>query len=79
MNDKDKTEEIIIRGANVHNLKNIDVNVPLGKIVAIAGVSGAQESPHWHWARSMPKGRVAIWRLFRPTRVDGLRRRRVPM
>ena len=71
MNDKDKTQEIIIRGANVHNLKNIDVNVPLGKIVAIAGVSGS--------GRSMPKGRVAIWRLFRPTRVDGLRRRRVPM
>ena len=44
MNDKDKTEEIIIRGANVHNLKNIDVNVPLGKIVAIAGVSGSGKS-----------------------------------
>ena len=44
MNDKDKTQEIIIRGANVHNLKNIDVNVPLGKIVAIAGVSGSGKS-----------------------------------
>ena len=33
-----------IRGARVHNLKNIDVDVPLGKIVAIAGVSGSGKS-----------------------------------
>ena len=37
-------EEILIRGARVHNLKNIDVNVPLGKFVAIAGVSGSGKS-----------------------------------
>ena len=30
---------IIVRGAKVHNLKNIDVDIPLGKIVAISGVS----------------------------------------
>ena len=35
---------IIIRGAKVHNLKNIDVNIPLGKIVAISGVSGSGKS-----------------------------------
>lgn len=35
---------IEIRGARVHNLKNIDVNVPLNKIVAIAGVSGSGKS-----------------------------------
>ena len=35
---------IIIRGANVHNLKNIDVDIPLGKIVAISGVSGSGKS-----------------------------------
>ena len=33
-----------IRGARVHNLKNIDVNVPLNKIVGIAGVSGSGKS-----------------------------------
>lgn len=37
-------KEIIIRGAKVHNLKNIDVNIPLGKLVAIAGVSGSGKS-----------------------------------
>lgn len=35
---------IIIRGAKVHNLKNIDVDIPLGKIVAISGVSGSGKS-----------------------------------
>ena len=36
--------EILIRGAKVHNLKNIDVDIPLGKLVAIAGVSGSGKS-----------------------------------
>ena len=37
-------EAIQIRGARVHNLKNINVDVPLGKIVGIAGVSGSGKS-----------------------------------
>ena len=37
-------DRIIIRGARVHNLKNIDVDVPLGRIVGIAGVSGSGKS-----------------------------------
>ena len=37
-------EAIKIRGARVHNLKNIDVDVPLGQIVGIAGVSGSGKS-----------------------------------
>lgn len=35
---------IKVRGARVHNLKNIDVDVPLNQIVAIAGVSGSGKS-----------------------------------
>ena len=36
--------EIEVRGARVHNLKNIDVDIPLHKLVAIAGVSGSGKS-----------------------------------
>lgn len=37
-------QNIIVRGARVHNLKNIDVDIPLGKLTAIAGVSGSGKS-----------------------------------
>ena len=37
-------DKMLIRGAKVHNLKNIDVEIPLGKIVGIAGVSGSGKS-----------------------------------
>ena len=37
-------KNIEIRGAKAHNLKNIDVDIPLGKIVGIAGVSGSGKS-----------------------------------
>ena len=37
-------DHIEIRGARVHNLKNIDVDVPLNRIVGIAGVSGSGKS-----------------------------------
>ena len=37
-------ETIKVCGARVHNLKNIDVDVPLNQIVAIAGVSGSGKS-----------------------------------
>lgn len=44
MENKEKPDRIEVRGARVHNLKNIDVDVPLGKIVGIAGVSGSGKS-----------------------------------
>ena len=37
-------KKIKIRGARVHNLKNIDVDIPLHQIVGIAGVSGSGKS-----------------------------------
>lgn len=38
------TDKILVRGARVHNLKNVDVDVSLNKIVAVAGVSGSGKS-----------------------------------
>ncbi|MBR1659618.1 MAG: excinuclease ABC subunit UvrA, partial [Oscillospiraceae bacterium] len=35
---------IVVRGARVHNLKNIDIDVPLHKLVGVAGVSGSGKS-----------------------------------
>ena len=37
-------DKIVVRGARVHNLKNIDVEIPLNQIVAVAGVSGSGKS-----------------------------------
>ena len=37
-------DKILVRGARVHNLKDINVDIPLGKIVGIAGVSGSGKS-----------------------------------
>ena len=37
-------DHIEVRGAKIHNLKNIDVDIPLNKIVGIAGVSGSGKS-----------------------------------
>ena len=41
---KNKVDKIKVRGARVHNLKNIDVDIPLSKVVGIAGVSGSGKS-----------------------------------
>ena len=37
-------DRIVIRGGRVHNLKNIDLDIPLHQIVGIAGVSGSGKS-----------------------------------
>ena len=37
-------DKMQIRGARVHNLKNVDVDIPLNKIVGVAGVSGSGKS-----------------------------------
>ena len=45
MNEKQGAPEAVqVRGARVHNLKNVDVDVPLHKIVGVAGVSGSGKS-----------------------------------
>ena len=37
-------DHIEVRGARVHNLKNVNVDIPLHKIVGVAGVSGSGKS-----------------------------------
>ncbi|MFT3661476.1 MAG: excinuclease ABC subunit UvrA [Gordonia sp. (in: high G+C Gram-positive bacteria)] len=42
--DRSAPSCIEVRGARVHNLRGIDVDVPLGRLVAVAGVSGSGKS-----------------------------------
>ena len=37
-------DKMLVRGARVHNLKNVDVDIPLNQIVGVAGVSGSGKS-----------------------------------
>ena len=43
-NGKSDKPKIEIRGAKVHNLKNIDVSIPRNKMVVITGLSGSGKS-----------------------------------
>ena len=51
---KNEPAAIQIRGARVHNLKSVDVDIPLGGIVGIAGVSGTPRAPGGIWRASPP-------------------------
>ena len=51
---ENEPKKIVVRGANVHNLKNINVDVPLHQIVGIAGVSGSGKS-------SLALGELVDW------------------
>ena len=42
--DPDRIDHIEVRGARVHNLKNVNVDIPLGELVGVAGVSGSGKS-----------------------------------
>lgn len=52
---------IIIKGARVNNLKNIDVEIPRNKLVVITGLSGSG-NPHLLSIHYMPRGSAATWR-----------------
>ena len=39
--EKDSRQYIKIRGANEHNLKNVDVDIPRDKLVVLTGLSGS--------------------------------------
>ena len=49
---------IIIKGARVNNLKNIDVEIPRGRLVVITGLSGSG------------KGSAATWKASAATRAS---------
>ena len=42
--ERPRVEAIEVRGARVHNLKDVNVSIPLGEVVGIAGVSGSGKS-----------------------------------
>ena len=58
--EKDSRQYIKIRGANEHNLKNIDVDIPRDKLVVLTGLSGSGNH-RWHLIQSMLKGREDTW------------------
>src|SRR3989344_1354245 len=42
--EKERKDYITIKGARVHNLKNVDVSIPKNKLVVITGLSGSGKS-----------------------------------
>ena len=59
--DVNPKHNIIIKGAKLHNLKNIDVVIPRNKLVVITGLSGNQA---WLLIPFMLKANVAMWNPF---------------
>ena len=47
MSDDQRPQAIEVRGARVHNLKNIDIDIPLGELVGAAGTCSTSST----WAR----------------------------
>lgn len=65
-------KSIVIRGARENNLKNIDVEIPLGKLVCVTGVSGSGKSSLineiFYKTLAAEKNRVKV----RPGKCDGI-------
>jgi excinuclease ABC subunit A len=76
-----RTEQIVVRGARAHNLRNIDVQFPLGMFTCVTGVSGSGKSTlvndilyaalarHFYSARLLPGAHNAIEGLDRIDKV----------
>lgn len=58
-------EKIVIQGAREHNLKNISVEIPRNKLVAISGLSGSGKSS-LAFDTLLLKASADIWKVFLP-------------
>jgi excinuclease UvrABC ATPase subunit len=54
------TDSLEIRGANAHNLQNVDVDVPLGVLVVVTGVAGSGKSSLIHGSLAKRDGVVSV-------------------
>lgn len=62
--------QIKVRGGRVHNLKNINVDIPLNQFVAISGLSGSGKSS-LAMGILFPKDLVVTWKLYQLIPVTG--------
>jgi excinuclease ABC subunit A len=65
-------KELIIKGARENNLKNIDVNIPLGKFVCISGVSGSGKSTLVNEVLYKKLAQIFYKAKDRPGKCDGI-------
>jgi ABC-type glutathione transport system ATPase component len=63
-------DEIRIRGARTHNLKNINLDLPRNRLTVITGLSGSGKSPRSPSTRSTPRASAATSSRCRPTRAS---------
>jgi excinuclease ABC subunit A len=62
-------EQIRIRGARTHNLKNINLDLPRNKLIVITGLSGSGKSS-LAFDTLYAKASAAMWNRCRPTRAS---------
>ena len=69
---------LIVKGAAEHNLKNIDVEIPLGKFICVTGVSGSGKSSlvngiiHKHLANKLNRAKTVSGKFAEMTGIDNL-------